>query len=97
MQVLTKGLLILVKVLGIILIIIWIFWETGNPFDYYKIKNALNDPHGIDYLQLLIDIHFSLFVTTSVMLNLFAIRYIKIFLEWLSEGKIGIGGRVNRD
>jgi hypothetical protein len=67
------------------IILLWVFWETGNTLSYPVIVESLTHLHSVDFMGVIEKYHFPIITTLSYWFNIVIFIYIKAFIAWLKK------------
>jgi hypothetical protein len=74
-----------------------IFDKCGTPLRYNNIVDGWNNPHKIDVVYMFQTYWFPFLVTLSFAVNALFVYSISVASDWLSSGRMRVGGRAGND
>jgi len=81
----------------IILIPTWVFYETGKMIKLNDAIYSIQHLHSVDWAEVVYKYYFPTLMTISLYCNVITIKLLTIFKQWVSSGKIRIGGSADSD
>lgn len=81
----------------VIYLVLVIFEKCGSPIKYHNIIEGWNNAHQIDAVNMFQTYWFPTLVTLSFLVNILFIYSVSVASEWLSSGRMRVGGKAGND